>query len=126
MIKNRIAFEELEISRGITDWHDTLFEGKLGEERKWHFEESVDNVLALPFWSTARARKLPDNNLRKNRNRRRKKSRKTLPQAKKYDTLDNHGLWKYILQRLRDDDFKKEIEEKMKNERRKRKHRAKR
>lgn len=122
--KNRIAFEELELHRGIKDWHDTLFEGKLGEEREWHFEESVDNVLALPFWSSARARKLADKNVRKNRRRRKKSRKETLPQTKKYDTHDEHGFWKYVIQRLKDDDFKKEIEEKRRNARRKGHHRA--
>ncbi len=49
--KNRIAFEELELRRGITDWCDTLFVIKLGKDGKWHFEEKVNNVLCLPFHS---------------------------------------------------------------------------
>lgn len=57
---NRLFFEELELMHGITDWEDTLFEAKSGKDGKWHFEESVDNVLALPFWSTTRAIKRPE------------------------------------------------------------------
>jgi hypothetical protein len=56
---NRLYFEELELLHGITDWEDTLFEAKRGRDGKWHFEEPVDNVLAMPFWSTARATKRP-------------------------------------------------------------------
>jgi hypothetical protein len=57
---NRLYFEELEMLRGIKDWEDTLFEAKRGREGKWHYEKPVDNVLALPFWSTARATKKPE------------------------------------------------------------------
>ena len=48
---SRIAFEELELHRGIADWYDTLFVAKLGRDGKWHYEEPVENVLALPFLS---------------------------------------------------------------------------
>jgi hypothetical protein len=57
---NRLYFEELEMLHGIMDWEDTLFEAKRGRDGKWHFEKPVDNVLALPFWSTARAVKRPE------------------------------------------------------------------
>jgi hypothetical protein len=68
---NRLYFEELEMAHGIMDWEDTLFEAKCGRDGKWHFEEPVDNVLALPFWSTARAVKRPQLS-RKQLNRRRR------------------------------------------------------
>jgi hypothetical protein len=66
----RMYFEQLEKHRGIgsqwlmrtktqgSGWEDTLFEAKQGRDGKWHFEELVDNVLALPFWSSTRAKKL--------------------------------------------------------------------
>jgi predicted ATPase len=56
---NRIAFEELELHRGITDWYDTLFVGKLGKDGKWHYEEAVENVLMLPFLSRIKPIKKP-------------------------------------------------------------------
>jgi predicted ATPase len=55
----RIAFEELEIHRGIKDWQDTLFLGKTDEDGKWHYEESVENVLMLPFLSRIKPIKKP-------------------------------------------------------------------
>jgi hypothetical protein len=55
---SRLYFEEIEELHGLTQWEDTLFEAKRGRDGKWHFEEPVDNPLALPFWSAATARKL--------------------------------------------------------------------
>jgi hypothetical protein len=57
---NRLYFEEIEMLHGIMDWEDTLFEAKRGCDRIWHYERPVDNVLALPFWSIARAVKRPE------------------------------------------------------------------
>jgi hypothetical protein len=54
----RNAFEELERMHGIIEWENTLFEAKLGKDGKWHFEEPVENILALPFFSRAVPKKL--------------------------------------------------------------------
>ena len=69
---NRIAFEELELHRGITDWFDTLFVGKLGKDGKWHYEEPVENVLMLPFLSRIKPikKRMRKNGISKNRRRR--------------------------------------------------------
>jgi hypothetical protein len=69
---NRIAFEELEIHRGITDWYDTLFVGKLGKDGHWHYEQNVDNVLALPFQSKVKPIKKERKEVRRNERRKRK------------------------------------------------------
>jgi hypothetical protein len=69
---NRIAFEELELHRGITDWYDTLFVGKLGKDGKWHYEETVENVLTLPFLSKIKPIKKERKEVRKNEGRKRK------------------------------------------------------
>jgi hypothetical protein len=68
---NRLYFEELEMLHGIMDWEDTLFEAKRGRDGKWHFEEPVDNVFALPFWSTARTVKRPELSRKQLKRRRR-------------------------------------------------------
>jgi hypothetical protein len=47
----RMAFEEKEIHDGITDWDDTLFQGKFGNDGEWYYEEPIENVLVLPFLS---------------------------------------------------------------------------
>jgi hypothetical protein len=56
----RMAFEELERAHGITEWENTLFEGKLGKDGKWHFEEPIESesLLALPFFSRVVPKKL--------------------------------------------------------------------
>jgi hypothetical protein len=54
----RAAFEELERMHGISTWENTLFEAKLGKDGKWHFEEPVENILALPFFSRVIPKKL--------------------------------------------------------------------
>ena len=56
----RMAFEELERRHGITEWENTLFEGKLGKDGKWHLEEPIEseNLLALPFFSRVVPKKL--------------------------------------------------------------------
>lgn len=73
---NRIAFEELELHRGITDWYDTLFVAKLGKDGKWHYEEPVENVLMLPFLSRIKPLKkeLRKKGMRNNERRKRKHS----------------------------------------------------
>ena len=74
---NRLYFEEIEELHGLSEWENTLFEAKRGRDGKWHFEEQVDNPLALPFWSTTRARKLePKPRKVWNRTRRRKYGRR--------------------------------------------------
>ena len=56
----RTAFEELERMHGISQWENTLFEGKMGKDGKWHFEEPIEseNLLALPFFSRVVPKKL--------------------------------------------------------------------
>lgn len=103
--KKRLEFDEKKVHFGLIEMSDKLFEGKRGDGQKWHFEEPVENVLALPFWSTARARKNPDRKLRKHRNRRRRRSRLTeVSQPKKYS--DEESLWQYFRKRMGEENYK--------------------
>ena len=49
--KGRLEFDELKIRAGLFELVDTLFEYKKPEKEKvWTKEESIENVLATPFW----------------------------------------------------------------------------